>query len=435
MEHPFLFNDVGRWQASNDEVGFTSCALLRFGECAARLVGKYGEWPVLSATRKVWRDALAAEALLFNPGYRVDNPPFSGFLTDEARPCGAPGPSYGELKACPAAAALFPMSGDRPRPGRIWAVGAGADGQLPPERPLGLAGCDDVLKEAEGRGIRLYAEACEGCDGGSWQLAAHLAMDACEADDLDYRVRLASEWWVTGEVCNGRIQSVGIRNKPECGYDARRRWLLPECNVEAFRRAARSCGLTEPSCTAVRTLGDAIEGVRGAVARRRPPEPWPREAVCAHVAVVADAGPVWRLLERIRFRELHLWSLGVHPEVADGLYASLREKFPRLKVQTHNGVAADALEEISRALHNHFGASPTTVPTLFDVTAASWLFRVAAEGAARRFGFALVCQEKEASPYVKLWHMRGVQQFCQMVTTDKRPALTYAPNFIQSRVV
>lgn len=434
MEDPFLFGR-GRTSAANDAVAFVSSALLRFGECASRLHTGYRKWPVVSNSYKVWRAALASEALLFQPAYRMNNPPFAGFVTDDANPCGENAPSYGELKAHPAAAALFPMSGERPRPGRIWAVGKGTAGQLPPERAVALEDAEGILDEADERGIRIYAEGCEGCEGRSWQLAAHLAMDALESGDLGYRIDLAAEWLVTGEVSVCRVGKVGIENKPTLGHSTRRRWLLPEPNIETFRRSAGARGLPELSVTGVRTLSDAIETVRGCVARHRPNAPWPREVACVHAAVGADPSPILRLLELTHPRELHLWPLGTNKEVVAGLRATLSKKIPRLELQMHNNLSADALGAISLALHNHFGPAAWAGDILFDVTAGSWLFRVGVEGVARRMGFPFVCQESDAVPYVKVWYERGVTRFCQMVAAVARPTLSRAPNFGQLRAV
>jgi len=423
MLDPFLFQSAGLAEAVNSADAFASRALLRFGECASRLQAGYSEWPIISNSHKVWRNALAAEALLFPPAYRMNNPPFAGFVTDDARPCGAEAPSYGELKAYPAAAALFPMSGDRPRAGRIWAVGTGTDEQLPPERTFSLEEAEGILREASKRNIRLYAEGCEMCDGESWQLAAHLAMDSLEAGDLEYSITLAAEWLVTGKVYDGRVQRVDIKNKTELGYSAHRRWLVPEPSLDAFHRSAGRSGLTEPPVTAVRALTDAIEAVRGCVSRRRPNEPWPREVACLHVAVAADPSPVLRLLELLRTRELHLWALGSHQETVAGLRETLRRRFSGVMVHVRESLTPDDLEAMSCALHAVFNTNPQPYGLLFDISAGSWLFRVAVEGVARRLGFPVLCQDCDARPYVKLWHERAVPCYCQM--TQGHAALGY----------
>ncbi|MDD4019814.1 MAG: hypothetical protein PHV28_17940, partial [Kiritimatiellae bacterium] len=220
MEHPYIFDRArGISEAANEPALFLTQSMKRFGETAERLRCGYSGWPLMSSSRAVWRNALAAEALLFPPAYRQNNPPFTGFVTDAAKPGGDAMPDYGVMKRFPAAAALFPMSGNTPRNGRVWAVGPDCGGDLPPALPLKLGGSEDVLADAEQRRIRLYVETGEGngCDftGKSWHLAAHMAMDALLEDDLEYRIRLASEWLITGEVNRaGRVMGVGIKNKP-----------------------------------------------------------------------------------------------------------------------------------------------------------------------------------------------------------------------------
>lgn len=160
--------------AGNDSGSFPGRAMIHFGETAECLMNGYAAWPLMQNIRSVWKSALAAEALLFEPNYRQNTPPFSGFVTDDAHPFGAHAPEYGVLKRYPAAAALFPLHGKCPRIGRIWAFGTNAGCGVLPEVRLGLEGEQQLLEEAESRQIRLYAENCGECTGDSWQLAAYL---------------------------------------------------------------------------------------------------------------------------------------------------------------------------------------------------------------------------------------------------------------------
>ncbi|HNX35464.1 MAG TPA: hypothetical protein PKM57_12595 [Kiritimatiellia bacterium] len=247
-------------------------------------------------------------------------------------------------------------------------------------------------------------------------------MDALEAGDLEYNISLAAEWLVTGEMHEDHVRPVGIKNKPELGFNTRRRWLLPDSSLEVFHRVAGSRGLTELSVTGVRTLGDAIEAVRGCVARRRPDEPWPRDVVCLHVAIGDDPSPVLRLLALTNPRELHLWSLDKSSEAVSALHDAVRETYPRMAVRIHGNIPAAELDKISRALHDHFGANPATTSVLFDITDGAWLFRVAVEAVSRRSHFAVVCKVSESNSYIKLWNERGVPHYCHLATALSRPA-------------
>ncbi|MEI7948383.1 MAG: hypothetical protein WCJ02_16895, partial [bacterium] len=238
MQDPYIFAD-GLEQARNDVPTFSNTCKRRFGEAASCLMRGYREWPVCAKPLTVWQSSLASEALLFPPERR-EQPPFIGFLSSECKPIGSTMPDYGTLFTFPSAAALFPMAGRRaqtPQFGRIWVFGKDDTGKLPPESHFPLEDSGDMLGLAEQQGVRLYAEIgdAEGCDGKSWQLAAALAMDALCEEDFDYRIRLASEWIVTGELDqSGCIRKVDIGNKVALGTDCERTWLIPQYSQTRF---------------------------------------------------------------------------------------------------------------------------------------------------------------------------------------------------------
>jgi hypothetical protein len=419
MEHPYIFTGAGISQAANDPTSFNTQCMKRFGEAAERLRCGYSDWPVMSSSRAVWRNALAAEALSFPPAYRQHNPPFTGFVEDDARPGGDSMPEYGVMKRFPAAAALFPMSGPRPRIGRVWAFGATRNGDLPPASLLKLEGSEDVLAVAEQQRVRLYAETGAGggsvVTGKSWHLAAHMAMDALLEDDLEYRIRLATEWLITGKVNRaGRVMGVGVKNKPLCGLDSRRRWLVPDASAERFVREAKACGVPDALYTPVGTRGQALDAVKGCVAKRRDDEQWPVEVAAMHALVGSDTGSLFAALKQVRVKELHLWPLEESGDL-DAVCGTLRKLLPRTVVHVQTRLPDCDLEKPGKAVRAHFAAHPPEGLVLFNVSGGTWLVQSAVEAQARHFGFQLVYQKAENKAFVKVWYERHAPQICRLV--------------------
>ena len=425
MEHPYIFSGAGISQAANEQASFHTQSMKRFGEAAERLRCGYSGWPVMSSSSAVWRNALAAEALLFPPAYRQNNPPFTGFVTDDARPGGDTMPAYGVMKRFPAAAALFPMSGDNPRIGRVWAVGADPDGDLPPALPLKLEGSEDVLSVDKQQRFRLYVETGESAScvvtGKSWHLAARMAMDALLEDDLEYRIRLASEWLITGEVNRaGRVIGVGIKNKPLCGLDSRRRWLVPDASAERFVREAKACDIRDVLYTLVGTFGQALDAVEGCVAKRCPDEPWPAEVSVMHALVGSDTGSIFSALKQVRVRELHLWPLEESGDL-EALCGNLRKLLPLRGVHIQARLSDCGWESAGKAVRAHFAAHPPEGEVLFNLSGGTWLVQSAVEAQARHFGFQLIYQTDADKAFVKVWHERHAPQICRLVS--RRPVL------------
>ena len=419
MEHPYIFSGAGISQAANEPALFHTHSMKNFGETAERLRCGYSDWPVMSSSRAVWRNALAAEALLFQPAYRQGNPPFTGFVTDDARPGGEAMPEYGVMKRFPAAATLFPMSGDTPRIGRVWAVGRNRSGDLPPALPLKLDGSENVLAVAEHHRVRLYIETGEGdgcmVRGTSWHLAARMAMDALLEDDLEYRIRLASEWLITGECSSaGRVMGVGVKNKPLCGLDSRRRWLVPDASANLFVQASKEHGAGDVLYTTVGTLGQALDVVKGCVAKRRDDELWPVEVAVLHALVGPDTGSLFDALKQMRVIELHLWPLEDTVGL-DDLCGTLRNLLPRTTVYVQARLPECDLAKASKDLRTHFSTHPPKGLVLFNISCGTWLVQSAIEAQARHFGFQLVYQKAENRAFVKVWHERHAPQMCRLV--------------------
>jgi hypothetical protein len=420
MDQPFIFESTeGLYLARNEPDLFPHKAIRRFGEAGSRLVDGYTSWPLIrpECAPAVWRSALAAEAMLFPPNYRVNNAPFSGFVSDDARPGDKAMPEYGIMKRFPAAAVLFPMSGAPPRIGRLWAVGAGDEGQLPPESPLNLDSADGICHWAEQQGVRLYAEVgdCDGCDGKSWQLAAHLAIDALMENDLDYKIRLASEWLVTGEVVNiNRVNPVRIRNKPLCGLDCRRSWLIPECNEKLFIAECGKLQTGELPYKAIRSLGEAFEAVRASVARRQPAQVWPRVISAMHCLAVSNPESVLILLKYLQPREIHLWPTSKSDDL-NAMKSAIGEKYPHITVHGQHYLSQDDLEDSNRMLRAFFSSKRSDRSVLFNITGGTWIVQQAAETQARLYGFHLIYQLPNSETFVKIWHERSTPQFCRLM--------------------
>lgn len=426
MENPYIFDPAGGIsEAANEPALFLTKSMKRFGETAERLRCGYSGWPLMSNSLAVWRNALAAEALLFHPVYRQGNPPFTGFVTDDAKPGGDAMPEYGLVKSFPVAAALFPMNGTVPRNGRVWAVGPDCNGDLPPAWPFKMDGSEDVLADAAQRRVRLYVETGEsnGCDvtGKSWHLAAHLAMDAVLEDDLEYRIRLASEWLITGEVNRaGRVMGVGIRNKPLCGLDSRRRWLVPDASAERFVREAKACGVRDVLYTPVGTLGQALDTVKGCVVKKRDDEPWPVDVAVLHALVGPDTGSLFAALKQLRVQELHLWPL--EDDVGlDALCDTLRKLSPRTLTHVQARLSDCVLEKSLKALREHFATHPPKGLVLFNVSGGTWLVQSVVEAQARHLGFQILYQTAADNAFVKVWYERHTPQMCRLV--PRKPVL------------
>ncbi len=421
MRDPFLFDGMCWALAANDARSFPASAMTHFGEMASCLCDPECALPPLEPNSRgaVWRNALAAEAMLFEPEYRVDNPPFTGYLSDDAKPGGDEMPAYGVMKGYPSAAALFPMSGKIPRIGRVWAFGAAREGDLPPAQPLKLEGSEDVLADAEQQRIRLYAETGEGhgcvVTGKSWHLAARMAMDALLEGDLEYRIRLASEWLITGEVNRtGRVMGVGVKNKPLCGLDSRRRWLVPDASAERFVREAKACGVPDVLYTPVGALGQALDAVKGGVARRRDSELWPVEVAAMHALVGPDTGSLFAALKQVRVKELHLWPLEESGDL-DAVCGTLRKLLPRTVVHVQARLPECDMEKAGKAVREYFAAHPPDSLVLFNVSGGTWLVQSAVEAQARHFGYTLVYQNATDKPYVKVWYERHALQVSRLV--------------------
>lgn len=427
MEHSYLFgegrNDGRRRVGADpvDERRFRIRSLHEFGKTADWLRTR-SDWGEIESERIMadyWQDALAAEAMLYRPEYRQTNPPFSGFITDDARPGGAGMPAYATMKRFPAAAALFPLASEideSPPIARIWAVGADANGCMPPaaDTPFALEGVEEIRKVADHRHICLYADLPKdrAVVGQSWHLAACLAMDALIADDLDYTIRLASEWILTGEVVGERIRAVGIKNKPRCGLNSRRVWMIPHDNENNFRDAQKS-QKTEHSYTTVRTVSDALESVRGHRFARQKDERWPRPTEALHALLGQSVHPILEILAHTRTKDLYLWPITGCGDI-QAQRREIAEQFPCIPIHVMPELLADNLDQAEKTLNRHFASHTEHRDILFSVAGGSWPVQHVVASQAWTCNAPILAQASEAGPFLKVWRNRFATLFCRL---------------------
>jgi hypothetical protein len=426
MGHPYLFGEGrkdGRRRVGADpadEPRFRMRSLNEFGKTADWL-RTHSDWPTIESGCRTdyWRDALAAEALLYRPEYRQQNPPFTGFITEDARPGGASMSAYAEMKRFPAAAALFPLASDGTNPpaiARIWAVGADATGCMPPAAatPFALEGAEEIREVADHRQIRLYADlpAHVEITGRSWHLAAYLAIDALLADDLDYTIRLASEWILTGEVVGERIKPVVITNKTLCALSSRRRWIIPHGNENNFRDAQKVYN-TEHPYTTVRTLDEAFESVRNHRFIQRPDERWPRTSEALHALLGQSVQPILEILAHTRTRDLYLWPIIGLGDI-EARKRAIMERFPNIRILVMPALPGADLEQAERTLQRHFALHAEHRAILFSNAGGSWPVQHVFASQARSCNAPIIAQASEAGAFVKVWRNRFATLFCKL---------------------
>lgn len=435
MEHPYIFSETGQTQARNNAIAFSNTCKSRFGEAASCLIKGYAKWPFCEKPLMVWKNALSVEALLFPPERRLD-PPFIGFLSSDCKPIGSAMPDYDTLLPFPAAAVLFPMASQgaaMPQFGRIWAFGKDAQGRLPPEIAFPLESADSLMELAERQGMRLYADIGEAqiCDGKSWQLAAVLAMDALREEDLDYRIRLASEWIVTGELdLSVRVRAVEIGNKVTLSADCKRTWIIPQDSKTRFDAALKKHGESEVHYHAVRTLEEAYDVLRETRITREPRETWPLSTfnapIILHTLLTREPYTITAIIGECKPCELHLWTMeGI--EQAAHCKKALLAKHPRLPIVIHEELLGVETEQVMKRLHEVLKSSNPLVPILFDISDGTYLVQSMITALAKNMGFKIICRDIPDHPFIKVWYASHTQHFCELIPrqslSQKRPLI------------
>jgi hypothetical protein len=436
MEHPYIFSETGQTQARNNAIAFSNTCKSRFGEAASCLIKGYAKWPFCEKPLMVWKNALSVEALLFPPERRLD-PPFIGFLSSDCKPIGSAMPDYDTLLPFPAAAVLFPMASQgaaMPQFGRIWVFGKDAQGKLPREIAFPLEGADSLMELAGRQGMRLYADIGEaqGCDGKSWQLAAVLAMDALREEDLDYRIRLASEWIVTGELSqSARVRAVDIGNKIQLDIDGKRTWMIPENSKKNFDTALKKHCEGEVHYHAVRTLDEAYDILKETRITREPREWWPRSTfdkpLILHTLLTREPFAVNAILGEFKPCELHLWPMKEAKDQAPRWKKDLSEKHPRLLIEIHEELLGDEAEQILKRLRETLESDAPAESLFFDISDGTYLLQSMITALAKSMGFKIICRDTPDHPFIKVWYARHTQHFCELIPrqsiSQKRPPI------------
>lgn len=434
MENPYIFSEAGQAQAKNNATAFSNTGKRRFGEVASCLIKGYTDWPVCEKPLKIWKNALAAEALLFPPERRLA-PPFIGFLSSDCKPIGQAMPDYGTLLPFPAAVTLFPMASSKaamPQFGRIWVFGKDAQGALPREIAFPLENACSILDSAERQGMRLYADIGEayGCDGTSWQLAAALAMDALREEDCDYSIRLASEWIVTGELDpSARVRAVDIGNKVILSTDCKRTWIIPQESKSSFDDERLEHCSGEVHYHAVKTLEEVYDHLKETRIMREPRERWPVSTfdnpLMLHTLLAKESLTVNAILGECKPCELHLWPMKEAKDQATQWKIDLKAKYPRLPIVIHEELLGDEIEPVLKRLREtlEFAAPPES--QFFDISDGTYLVQSMITALAKSMGFKVICRDTPDSPFIKVWYARHSQHFCELIPqkslAEKRP--------------
>ena len=430
MEHPYIFSEAGQTQARNNATAFSNTCKRRFGDAASHLLMPEAEWPVCEKPLKVWKNTLAAEVLLFPPEERIDLP-FIGLLASETKPGGPAMPDYGTLQPFPAAAVLFPMASQgaaMPQFGRIWAFGKDAQGRLPPEIAFPLEGADSLMELAERQGMRLYADIGEAqiCDGKSWQLAAVLAMDALREEDWDYRIRLASEWIVTGELdLSVRVRAVEIGNKVTLSADCKRTWIIPQDSKTCFDAALKKHGESELHYHAVRTLDEAYDILKENRITREKEEKWPRstfdEPLILHTLLTRVPLTVNAILGECKPCELHLWPMKEAKGQANHWKKNLSTKYPRLPIVTHEELLGGETEQVMKGVREALNSTYSAECQFFDISDGTYLVQSMITALAKNMGCKIICRDTPDQPFIKVWYARHTQHFCELIPRKPLP--------------
>ncbi len=429
MQTPFLFDRQRMLELRDDPEKFHEASLRQFGTTAESHQKGLKEWVGPSKTQSVWQRALAAEALLFPPGNQRDNAPFT-FMTEDVHPWGDSDLPYSVLKNHPVAAALFPMCSENgsARIGRIWAVKASADGKMPPisKKQFPLDGAQELFEMAKQECIRLYADVADyKVRGPSWQLAAFLAIKVLFEDDLNLRIRLASEWMITGEIsiADRKVKYVEIGNKPFAAGNSNRHWLIPALSATGFQSECELSGFLPYTLAA--TVDEAFARVKGYVGRRRQDEELPARLGVLHILVGTEPELVLKTLKYVCPGKLYLWPLEIAGDIKN-LKKAIHNEYPELLVLKRAYLPGDDLikaGEILKSFFDNQGAHKADGMTFFNITGSTCLVQMAVEAQARLHGFHLICQEPSCKKFVKVWFENGIPQFCRLRINRKHPNL------------
>ncbi len=425
---PWLFD--GDSFANLSEPTFANLALAKSGQIAKAIFNNQKldlmQPPLEEAVVAQWQAALAAEALLLTPDKR-EEPVFSS-LAPDCRPCGPAAPTYGELKQCLAAAALFPLASANKKPllARMWAFKGVKEGTLD-AWPFPLTEADRVLRLAQSQGVMLVPQVPSdvSINGASWQLAARLAMRALEdAVQPRQRLDLAANWIITGALDGEQVVSVEFGDKLQIvTRDDARKWLYPECDKSAFdarvEELRQQNGRSIPS-HACSTVEAAWRIVCGYGTRPEDDQEWPAHITTMHALV---GGSIAANLASFLFspiEELHLWHSYHQDKSKDkaeelrGLLQSL-PSLAKMKIELHE-LPSQNLVAAEEALQKYL--TPTgqqREPIYVNITSGNRLMALAVDRWARdNSNIRLIYRDFDAEDlaYVAIWHDSGVPHTC-----------------------
>lgn len=382
----WLLKDKSRCSGELPDV-FRVNALFRTGYLANNCFNKQVKCGVLpdidDEIRELWYEALSAEAMLVPPEYR-ERYPFDTIPVD-VTPFGEDGPRYGELKGCRAATVLFPLDGETPQLGRVWAVKGVLEGKFS-NLIYKLVGASELVDQVNRDGIILVPELPKGCrvEGRSWQLAACLAIRALKSQDVGVTLSLARKYIATGAIRGKDIEPVKIGNKLAIIKTVpaiKREWLLERGNKKVFWDTENQ--RVEVPFSAVRTIEDAWYTVAGYGTRPSEEKVWPESIKVMHILV---GGSIVTALAALLYtvpKKIYLWhssnpdkSIRPAKEIERLLKKYLRDRMPEVfEYEMPSNSVVRAEEELDKVVATY----DESEPVYFNVTSGNRMMMLATD--------------------------------------------------------
>jgi len=312
--------------------------------------------------RAIWETFVLLEAGLLSPDDESRKNLLDGFPFGDQKIGVAEIPSPGELHEILItggrfAGALIPLDGSEenhpPATVAVWRIGN--------EYPV------IVIPDNEGFVVV----------GESGRLARKLTSraleDASEEKPEDYRVKLASDWIVTGALDREKIREVSLGNKTNLRLE--RRWLLPRPNFmsekpKAWREAPRYAESVE----------EAKKVVTGSLQTRSlPPGDWPEKTEVLFSFTSKAARPL--LAAALLGKPDRLVLISSNDEVAKSSAKTLRqltlELLPDTEIKVEEDFPSDDLAKSQDRFRKIIEKHSTTRQNLFHLTNGNLLMRSA----------------------------------------------------------
>ena len=222
------------------------------------------------AKRDAWRTCIAEELLLRHAcGLAVPEDWYAALKDDSPF---ANEVCLHEVWGRPSACALFPLgakSGGSPGVGHVWV-----------SEDLAHRATLDGGSLIPGKyGVCIVATH-EKWSGKSWQLAGQLALQAVQADKVEWRRQLATQWLITGQLSGEQVAEVELGNKLDLRV-GRRTWMIPRDNVKHVTpEQQRSLRIRS-----AHTVSTAWSGINGQGTKSGVAGEWPQEIDELHMLV------------------------------------------------------------------------------------------------------------------------------------------------------